>query len=61
MKTNETETGYHRLAAVFDAIIAEQQEIQKRNPFGSPEHKAAYARIRELVRLHKGVDIGDYE
>jgi len=47
--------------AEFTASIADQQEIQKRNPFGSPEHRAAYEKIRRLVKAFKGVDIGDYE
>ena len=45
----------------FNRAIAEQQEIQKRNPFGSEAHKRADARIRELVKQHKGIDIGDYQ
>ena len=45
----------------FDAIVREQQDIQKRNPFGSPEHRAAYDAIRQAVWDFHGNDIGDYE
>ena len=45
----------------FDAIVSENQEIQKRNPFGSEPHRKAYDAIRQAVLTFKGNDIGDYE
>ena len=44
----------------FDATIAANQEIQKRNPFGSEAHRKAYEAIRKAVKDFKGHDIGDY-
>lgn len=44
----------------FDAIIAANQEIQKRNPFGSDAHRKAYEAIRQAVKDFQGKDIGDY-
>lgn len=45
----------------FDKIIAENQEIQKQNPFGSEPHRKAYEAIREAVKDFQGHDIGEYE
>jgi len=45
----------------FDKIIAENQEIQKRNPFGSEPHRKAYEAIRKAVKDFQGNDIGEYE
>jgi hypothetical protein len=44
----------------FDGIIAANQEIQKRNPFGSEAHRKAYEAIRKAVKDFKGHDIGEY-
>lgn len=44
----------------FDAIVAANQEIQKRNPFGSKAHRNAYEAIRKAVKEFKGIDIGRY-
>ena len=44
----------------FDKIIAANQEIQKRNPFGSEGHRKAYEAIRKAVKDLKGYDIGEY-
>ena len=45
----------------FDRIVAENQAIQKRNPFGSEPHRRAYAAIRRAVLDYQGNDIGEYE
>lgn len=45
----------------FDRIVAENQEIQKRNPYGSEPHRKAYEAIRKAVRDFQGKDIGEYE
>jgi hypothetical protein len=45
----------------FDKITAENQEIQKRNPYGSEPHRKAYEAIRKAVRDFQGHDIGEYE
>lgn len=47
--------------AQFDRTIASNQEIQKRNPFGSKKHRAAYDAIRAAVKEFHGKDIGEYE
>ncbi len=47
--------------AEFNEVIVKNQEIQKRNPFGSKEHRAAYDAIREAVKEFHGNDIGEYE
>ena len=44
----------------FDKIITENQEIQKRNPYGSEPHWNAYEAIRKAVKDFQGHDIGDY-
>jgi len=46
--------------AEFNAVITANQEIQKRNPFGSEPHRNAYEAIRKAVKDFKGIDIGDY-
>jgi hypothetical protein len=45
----------------FDTIINKNQKIQKRNPYGSRQHRKAYEAIRKAVRKFKGRDIGEYE
>ena len=40
--------------------IAGLQQIQKTHPYGSKEHRAAYDRIREIVKVWKRIDIGPY-
>jgi hypothetical protein len=47
--------------AEFDRIIAEQQAIQKVNPYGSEASRKAYEVIRSAVKEFHGHDIGDYE
>jgi hypothetical protein len=46
--------------AEFDEIIAANQEVQKRNPFGSEPHRKAYEAIRKAVSEYHGKDIGEY-
>lgn len=45
----------------FDKIVADAQDLQKRNPWGSPPHREAYEAIRAAVLNFKGHDIGRYE
>jgi hypothetical protein len=45
----------------FDRIVAENQEIQKRHPFGSDPHRQAYEAIKRAVKDFHGQDIGEYE
>jgi hypothetical protein len=47
--------------AAFDAVIAANQEIQKRHAFGTEPHRRAYEAIRKAVKDFHGKDIGDYE
>lgn len=55
--------GYERTADAveFCVLVAEQQEIQKRHPFGNFYHRRAHDKIREATLAYKGVDIGEYE
>ena len=46
--------------AQFNQIVKAQQEIQKRNPYGSAEHRKAYDALRKAVKAFTGNDIGDY-
>lgn len=46
--------------------VIELQNVQKRNPFGSPEHKSAFDGIKSLLAKYMGRDfseqyMGDYE
>ena len=45
----------------FAKLIAENQAIQKRNPYGSEPHRKAYEAIRKAVKDFHGQDIGEYE
>jgi hypothetical protein len=45
----------------FNEVIEKNQETQKRNPFGSKEHRSAYDAIRAAVKEFHGNDIGEYE
>ena len=45
----------------FEAEVKRQQNIQKRNPYGSKAHRKAFERIRKMVKENKGIDIGSYE
>lgn len=45
----------------FDKAVADAQEIQKRNPFGSQAHREAYGSLRKIVKQFTGSDIGEYE
>ncbi len=58
----ETRTGMGKplTQAEFDAVITANQQIQKRNPFGSEPHRNSYEAIRKAVKDFKGIDIGDY-
>ena len=46
--------------AEFEELVAANQELQKRNPFGSEPHRKAHEAIRRAVKDFKGIDIGDY-
>ena len=46
--------------------VKEQQEIQKRSPYQSPEDISAFEEIKRLLAKHKGQEfaqkyMGDYE
>lgn len=50
-----------RNEAALKATIKLAQQIQMANPYGSPEHKAAYDIIRSAVQKLQGIDIGEYD
>jgi hypothetical protein len=45
----------------FERRVALAQEIQRRNPYGSRLHRAAYLAIRRAVLRYTGKEIGEYE
>lgn len=45
----------------FESCVKAQQDIQKRNPYGSAEHRRAYEAIRALIIAQGYPDCGDYE
>ena len=64
--TTETITGLSQADFWNMPRVKEQQDIQKNNPFGSEEHCAAFHKIKQLMRIHKGEEfaqenMGNYE
>jgi hypothetical protein len=44
-----------------ERMVAACQQIQRENPYGSKPHRQAYAKLREVVKAWKGIDIGEYD
>ena len=64
--TTETITGLSQADFWNMPRVKEQQDIQKNNLFGSEEHCAAFHKIKQLMRIHKGEEfaqenMGNYE
>lgn len=39
--------------------VVEQQEIQKNTPYGRPEHRAAFDRIKQLLAEQMGAEFAE--
>jgi hypothetical protein len=63
-RTNRTATDLKArkpIDIISERMVAACQQIQRENPYGSKAHRAAYDKLREVVKVWKGIDIGEYD